>query len=141
MMEPRLPDEIHHGPGTSGPPSLTPNGWEDVVGVILACVLVIGTFELIEASPDLMRKPGAPFVTAILVAALGKAFYMIRENARRAYARLELGTAMASAFWASNKLAADSARTAGFFALLTAIYVAVRAFDNFDKAKQEPNQK
>lgn len=70
-------------------------------------------------------------VTALMIT--GFLFYVLREKARFIYASIELGAAAATAYIALNRLATNNDLYAALIAILGALYVCVRAFDNYKK--------
>ncbi|OON67604.1 hypothetical protein [Hymenobacter sp. CRA2] len=63
----------------------------------------------------------------------GFLFYVLREKARFIYASIELGAAAATAYIALNRLATNGDLYVALIAILGALYVCVRAFDNYNK--------
>lgn len=77
---------------------------------------------------------GSLFMAAVVIVA-ASGFYWLRENVGRLYATIELSVAALTAFHASRELGIHPNRTQWLFALLGAIYLGVRAYDNFAKAR------
>jgi hypothetical protein len=80
---------------------------------------------------------GGALIISGLVVVLGGALYLIRERWRFAYSCLEIGSAFAAGFEACMRLALQSSiensRVTLVFALLAAVYIAVRGFDNLGR--------
>ena len=78
-----------------------------------------------------------PLGAGVVAIALGAALYALRESKRRVYASLELGTAAGMAMELTTRATGGTSTTAVVLGYFGAIYVAVRAFDNFAKARVE----
>lgn len=78
-----------------------------------------------------------PLGAGVIAIGLGAALYALRESKRRVYASLELGTAAGMAMELTTRAAGGTSTTAVVLGYFGAIYVAVRAFDNFAKARAE----
>jgi hypothetical protein len=108
------------------------------IGTLLVCAVVWGLSELPIAWNDLpgyFKKPGVCFLAAPVTGLLGWGFFLLRKKRRFAYATLELAVACVTSYKSAVALGGASVpdRWGYIFALLGSVYVAVRAFDNFDK--------
>ncbi len=85
--------------------------------------------------PQLLALPGAPTVVAAMTAGLGWCFFELRKRRRGIYATLELAVACATAYKSAvaSSVSSQPDRWGYVLGLLASIYIAVRAFDNFDK--------
>jgi len=80
--------------------------------------------------------PGA-LLGGALVLGIGAALYLVRETQRFVYAYLELGSAFGAAVEACTRLASDVSQSTAAVALLGAVYIAVRGFDNLAQARRQ----
>lgn len=106
--------------------------------------LVAGAFWVVSkipiawgSLPGLFQSGWAQAAMSLLIIVLGYLFFVLRKNHRFFYATLELGVAAATAARSASELATDQDRWGWVLALSGSLYIAVRAFDNFDKALDE----
>lgn len=79
--------------------------------------------------------------TVVVVSAIGAIFFTVREKALFIYAWMELGTAIGLTIEACYRIGPSQNKGALIVALLGAIYIVVRALDNFTKAWKVRRQK
>ena len=79
--------------------------------------------------------------TVVVVTTMGAIFFAIREKALFFYAGLEFGAAIGLTIEACYRIGPSQNKGALIVALLGAIYIVVRALDNFTKAWKVRRQK
>ena len=74
---------------------------------------------------------------SVAVVISGLVLYLIRKKHRFFYASLELSVAAVTAFYASEQLPENEDRFKWLLSIVGALYLSVRAFENFSKWKTE----
>jgi hypothetical protein len=108
-----------------------------VIGYAFHFVLEIGRGDLAPGWRS--RIIGAFAIGGILI--VGWVLFWLRENHRFSYGCLELSAAMATAYHAVVNLSTSQERMPGLLAYLGALYIAVRGYDNLQKAFEEYQRK
>jgi len=104
-----------------------------LIGYVFHIALEIGRAD--STPPGQTRFIGALSIGAVLIA--GRVLFWLRENRRFTYGCLELSAAMATAFHAVAMFSTSQERMPSLVAYLGALYIAVRGYDNLQKALDE----
>jgi len=111
--------------------------------VFLGPVLVFGLWSLLshapiawEQLPYFLNSRLGQFVAAGSVVIFGGCFFLLRKHQRFVYASIEMGTALFGGYKGAAILASTLAPDRLGFALtfVGCVYIAVRAYDNFEHA-------
>lgn len=97
-----------------------------------------------ERLPSAVGSPSVALGVAALVALLGWAFFEFKKHAKRAYATVEFGVAWLAAYKSTSDLS-DMTHSLNHWtyilAIFGSIYIAVRAFSNYDDWREEQDEK
>lgn len=115
------------------------------LAILVIRLLFQGAISLWERFPTFASSTWGAIAVGASVALLGAIMFMIREKMRFVYASLELGTAIGISIEACLRIGPTASKTksewALVFALLSGVYIAVRAYDNFAKVLDERSKK
>jgi len=95
---------------------------------------IMGVAERIQHTA---ADPFVAFTVGIAVLVFGALLYLFRERYRKIYAIGELAVASIVAAEVCYRYGADTTNPAFLITLLGSLYIAVRGFDNFAKAREE----
>lgn len=96
-----------------------------------------GTIVAWSVLPDFAGTWYGSMICGVAVILSGWLFYRLRESRRFYYSVFEIAVAGFVAFEACMELATNRDRWHWMLAMLGALYIAVRGFDNYSKAKAE----
>lgn len=142
ILDPDIQEAMRRRPGEKEEP---PGPILTAFGVLVASVFAIGILRLLalgaitlwDRFPYVASSLWGALAIGAVVALLGGFLFVLRETKRFFYASLELGAAIGVSAEACLRLGPTTSKSALVFALLGGIYIAVRAFDNFAKAREE----
>ncbi|MGF6806070.1 hypothetical protein OKW30_001196 [Paraburkholderia sp. Clong3] len=89
-----------------------------------------------DALIALILSPGVAYLIAPLTALVGWGFFLLRKRQRFSYAALEMGAACFTTYQITSNFVVSVKSETIFpyvLAMMGSIYIAVRAYDNFDK--------